>query len=287
MIIKIKKAYVFSIVLFIFLTCALIWLYPFITKAEEKEGMHVPIIMYHQITKKNSRRGDYTVMYDEFENDLKYIKEMGYTTINMTGLIDYTYGKKALPEKPIIITLDDGFESVYEYVYPLMKKYKMCAVASIVGEYTSFFTENPDHNITYSYLNWEQVEELSKSKEIEIQNHSYDLHKNNSSRHGISKKHDEDVASYNTEVGADILKMQNLMHKKTGYTPNTLTFPYGAYRNETISLAKSLGFKATLLCEERINIIKQGDTEKLYHLGRYNRPSNVSSEKFFEKILEN
>lgn len=287
MIIKIKKIYIFAMICFILLVCGFIQFAPLISVAEEKEGVKVPIIMYHQVTKKSSRRSKYTVMYEEFENDMRYIKEKGYTAIDMQDLIDYVYGKKALPEKPIIITLDDGFESVYAYVYPLMKELNMCAVASIVGEYTTFFTENPDHNITYSYLDWNEVAELTKSKEIEIQNHSYDLHKNNGSRHGISKKRDEDVVSYNSEVGTDIMKMQNIMKEKTGYVPTTLTLPFGAYKKETIDLAKDLGFKAVLLCEEKVNIIKQGDTEILYHLGRYNRPSKVSTESFFEKILEN
>ncbi|MBE6782784.1 MAG: polysaccharide deacetylase family protein [Ruminococcaceae bacterium] len=285
MVIKIRKNFVFVFVIILLFVCGFIWFEPFVTVAEEKEGIRVPIIMYHQITKKSSRKGKYTVMYSQFEEDMKYIKSKGYTTIDMTDLIDFVYGKKSLPKKPIMITFDDGFESVYAYVYPLLKEMKMCAVASIVGEYTTFFTENPDHNITYSYMDWHQIKELTQGNVIEIQNHSYDLHKNNTGRHGISKKTDENVATYNVEVGADITKMQNIMNEKTGYMPNTLTFPFGAYKNETISLSKSLGFKAALLCEERINIIKQGDTESLYHLGRYNRPSYISTEKFFENIL--
>ena len=217
---------------------------------------------------------------------MEYIKKKGYETINMTDLIKYVKGKNELPEKPIIITLDDGFETVYTYVYPLLKEMNMCAVVSIVGAYTTFFTEYPDHNIQYSYLDWNQVKELVKSDVIEIQNHSYDLHKNNSTRNGISKNNTEDVATYNNEVGADINKLQNILKEKTNYIPNTLTFPFGAYKEETILLAKNLGFDAALLCEERINKIKKGDTECLYHLGRYNRPASISTEKFFEKILD-
>ncbi len=286
MVLKIRKTYIFFTAVFIIITCAFLYFAPLITEAEENSGTPVPIIMYHQITKKTSRKGKYTVMYDEFKNDMLYLKENGYTTINMTDLISYVNGDKELPEKPIIITFDDGFESVYEYVYPLLKELDMCAVASVVGEYTTFFTENPDHNVTYSYMDWAEIKELANGNVIEIQNHSYDLHKNDSTRKGICKKKDEDVATYNTEVGADILKMQNLIKEKTGYTPNTLTFPFGAYKDETISLAKELGFKATLLCEERVNIIEKGDTEALYHLGRFNRPSSVSTERFFADIIE-
>lgn len=286
MVLKIKKMHIFFASIVFLITCSVIYFSPLVTKAEETKGRPVPIIMYHQITKKSSRRGKYTVMYDEFKNDMLYLKEKGYTTINMSDLISYVNGEKTLPEKPIIITLDDGFESVYAYVFPLLKELDMCAVASIVGEYTNFFTENPDHNITYSYLDWHEVKELVKSDVIEIQNHSYDLHKNDNNRKGISNKKDENVASYNTEVGADILKMQELMQKKTGYKPNTLTLPFGAYRKETIDLAKSLGFDAVLLCEEKINRIEIGDTDSLYRLGRYNRPSSVSTERFFADITD-
>ncbi len=287
MVFKIKKTYVFILITIIFFVSAFIYFVPFISEAEEKEGLKVPIIMYHQITKKTSRKGKYAVTLEQFEEDMKYIKEKGYTAINMTDLIDYTYTNKKLPEKVIIITIDDGFESVYEYVYPLMKELKMCAVASVVGEYANFFTENPDHNVLYSYMDWDEIIELTKTKEIEIQNHSYDLHKNNGARHGISKKKNEDTATYANEVGSDLQTMQNLMFEKTGYMPNTLTCPFGAYEQETINLAKQLGFKATLLCEEKVNIIKQGDTEALYHLGRFNRPATASTERFFENILEN
>ncbi len=285
MVIKIKKQYMFVISCILLIVCAFIWFMPFVSNAEENTGVEVPIIMYHQITKNPDKKGKYTVTYEQFEADLKHIKSKGYTTVTVTDLIKYVNGEKELPGKPIVITLDDGFETVYEYVYPLLKKMNMRAVVSIVGEYTTFYTQNPDHNINYSYLNWNQVKELTQSKFIEIQNHSYDLHKNNGERHGISKNNSEDVAAYNTEVGNDIIKMQNVMKEKTNYTPNTLTFPFGAYKEETILLAKNLGFSAALLCEERINVIKKGDTECLYHLGRYNRPASVSTEKFFEKIL--
>lgn len=286
MVLKIKKTYVFLFVCIFFFTSAFIYFLPFITNAEEKEGLKVPIVMYHQITKLSSRKGKYAVGVEQFEEDMKYIKEKGYTTIDMQDLIDYTYTKKQLPEKVIIVSIDDGFESVYEYVYPIMKKYKMCAVASIVGEYTNFFTDNPDHNVTYSYMDWGEVKELVKSNEIEIQNHSFDLHKSNCGRNGISKKSSEDTATYVSEVGNDLQKMQNMMYSKTGYKPNTLTFPFGAYKEDTITLAKQLGFKAALLCEEKINIIKPGDTESLYHLGRFNRPASISTERFFDNLLE-
>lgn len=287
MVLRIKRQHVIFVVLTLLIVSVLLLCFPFNTKAEDIEGVKVPIIMYHQITKKHSKTGRYTVLYSQFEEDMKYIKAKGYETIDMTDLTDYVNGKNKLPEKPIIITFDDGFESVYAYAYPLMKEMNMCGVASVVGEYATFFTENPDHNVTYSYMDWNQIKELTKTDIIEIQNHSYDMHKNHTDRHGISKKNNEDVATYNTEVGSDIEKMQNMMKEKTGYVPNTLTFPFGAYKKETISLAKSLGFDAALLCEERVNIIKQGDTEKLYHLGRYNRPSGISTEKFFSDILEN
>lgn len=105
-----------------------------IVNAKTENYIKVPIIMYHSILK--SRSGDYIIHPSEFESDLKCIKDNGYETITMTDLIEYVYNDKELPEKPIIITFDDGYYDNLGYAVPLLKEYNMKAVISIVGSYT-------------------------------------------------------------------------------------------------------------------------------------------------------
>lgn len=62
----------------------------------------------------------------------------------MTELINYVYNDASLPEKPIIITFDDGYYNNLSYAVPLLHKYNMKAVVSIVGEYSDRYTESDE-----------------------------------------------------------------------------------------------------------------------------------------------
>lgn len=250
-----------------------------------EDGKSLPIIMYHQITTKGSKLNKYAITPELFENDLKYLKEQGFETITMTDLLSHVYDKTPLPDKPIMITFDDGYESFYEYIYPLLKEYKMSAVVSIVGSFTDQFSENEDHNLEYSYLTWKQLNEMQNSGYVEVQNHTYDLHKISNGRKGVSKKSNESLDEYEEFLKNDILKLQEQILMYTGYKPTTLTYPFGSFSKETKEIIKEMGFLAILTCAEKINSISY-DTEWLYSLGRFNRPYGISSEAFFKKILK-
>ena len=70
---------------------------------------------------------------DILEGDLRYIAEHGYTAVSVGEILDYCAGRGELPEKPILITFDDGQLSVLTYALPLLERYDMCAVAAVVG----------------------------------------------------------------------------------------------------------------------------------------------------------
>ncbi|MCD7777330.1 MAG: hypothetical protein LUH47_02355, partial [Clostridiales bacterium] len=72
---------------------------------EEKEGIAVPILMYHNITDK-AVGSKYTVTAAELESDLNYIEEKGYTAVGINDLIAYTKGEGELPDKPVVLTFD-------------------------------------------------------------------------------------------------------------------------------------------------------------------------------------
>lgn len=253
---------------------------------QEEQRISLPILMYHNLSKKAGLLGRYVVSVEQFEKDLKYIQENKFTPITMTELIEYVYEGEPLPEKPIMITFDDGYESFYAYAYPLLQKYNMKAVMSIVGAYTDLFTKTPDHNLDYSHLTWDEVNEMSKSGLVEIQNHSFDMHKNGGDRKGCAKKNRENVKAYEIELKQDLLKMQEETLQFTGIKPNTFTYPYGALCPEALPILKEMGFRAALTCYEVKNEITASDSEALYSLGRFNRESGVSTEQFFAKLAK-
>ncbi len=277
--------------------CALIIFFSFIgaisyenkstATISQAQSVKLPIVMYHHITEDESKTGKYTVLAEELESDLEYILSKGYTAVTVQDLIDFVNHGKSLPEKPIMITFDDGFESFYCLAFPLLKAHSVKAVVSVIGSITEKYSKINDHNINYSNLTFDEIKELNENGLVEIQNHSYDMHHNHpNGRKGMSKKKNEAEEDYALVLKNDLDKMQEIMWNNCKIKPTAVVYPYGAYSENTLEAVKNCGFECTMLCEERINLITKGNTECLYNLGRYNRPSGVSTEVFFENILE-
>ena len=280
MIIKAKRFYILIVSMFILASSLLI-------SADSKENLNdkikLPIIMYHHISKKSSALGDYVITPEQFETDLKYIKQKGYEAITAQNLVDYYNGNFKLPEKPIMITFDDGYLSFYEYAYPLLKKHDMKAVLSIIGKYTDLYSDCDDRNVNYAHVTWDNVAEMSKSGLVEIANHTYDLH-TLTERKGSTIKSGEKVDCYQMMLSSDLKIVQQKVSDSTGITPTTFTYPFGRVCKQSYSIIEEMGFKVSLGCEEKINYL---DKEKpdLYKLKRFNRAHGKTSESFFKNIL--
>ncbi|MCL2488889.1 MAG: polysaccharide deacetylase family protein, partial [Oscillospiraceae bacterium] len=199
-------------------------------------------------------------------------------------LIAYVGGNGSLPEKPVMITFDDGFLNNITYAVPLLEQYGMRAVIAVVGKYTEDSEASGDRNPSYAYLNWEDIRQLIASDIVEIQNHSYDLHKKGP-RIGADRKKGEAMEDYERILGEDITTYRRLMDEKTGYTAAAFAYPLGEYSKSSEEVLKKQGFSATMTCREKINTITR-DPDCLFGLGRFNRPGGVSTGKFFERVLK-
>lgn len=239
--------------------------------------VEVPIIMYHSILKDPAMHGEYVVSPDAFEDDLIFLKENGYNTIVMQDLINYVYEDKELPEKPVILTFDDGFYNNYLYAYPLVIKYNFKMVLSPVVAFTEKYSDSEDFGASYANCRWIDLKEMKKSGYVEIQNHTYDMHSNSGTRLGIKKNTQETVSMYAETITEDLTKAQDAFKYHLKYTPTTFTYPFGAYSKESTDILKKLGFKASLCCEENTNTITK-DKNCLYNLGRFLRSNNRSVE---------
>lgn len=254
------------------------------TAAQTNGELKLPVLMYHHILKNEARLGDYVISPAQLESDFKYITEHGYTSISSEELLSYVNGG-TLPEKCVMITFDDGYESVYEYAFPLLKKYKLKATVSIIGKHTDIFSNpNEPNNVNYGHLSWDQLREMQKSGFVEIENHTYDMHENaGKSRYGIRIKKGESTESYKAALTKDIGGLTKQIKEEIGVTPITFAYPFGAICKESKPILTELGFKVILTCEEKINIINQG-TEEPIILKRFNRAHKYSTYQFFNKL---
>lgn len=286
MIIRVKKS-ILLIAAVILLFCVAMFSRGERRTTSAPQSVSIPVIMYHQISHSSKNTGKYVIAADELEKDMLYLREKGYETVSVADLINYTEGRGALPQKCVMLTFDDGYETGYTILYPLLQKYNMKAVISVIGSLTELYTEKEDHNDSYSYLDSDEIRILSQSPLVEIENHSYNMHFCESGkRKGINKLYGESSDEYKKTVGGDLEKMQLYLLKKTGVLPKAIAYPYGECCSDTIEMCKRLGFEVTFTCEEKVNTITRYRSESLMNLGRFNRSGTTDRETFFSRILK-
>lgn len=249
------------------------------------EGQELLILMYHGILPDNSRGlGDYVISVSEFEDDLRWLDENGYRSVTLREVIDHVKTGAAIPEKPVMITFDDGYYNNYLYAYPLLQTYSCHMVLSPICRWSDFYSEQKTADERYTHVTWEQLREMTASGLVEVANHTYDLHTCNHGRQGSAKKRGESVAAYQQLLHADVQRAQERFSAELGASPAAFTYPFGAVSGEALDVLRELGFEAAFTCEEKINRLTDNE-DCLYKLGRYKRPHNVSAAVFFDKIL--
>lgn len=246
------------------------------------EITYLPIVMYHHISTSQRRLCDYTISPSTFKGDLEYLCSHGYTTISLNQLLAYTRGEGELPEKPIMITFDDGQASFGAYALPLLEEYNMCAVLAIIGRCADTYTETEDHNINYSYFSWPELAELNNSPCVELSAHTYDMHTMNK-RKGCKIMKSEDLEGYTSAFERDLELLETRFETYIGEKPLAFAYPYGFYCKEAKEILRERGYSILFTCTERVNKLT-GDPEDLFSLCRFNRPSCIDREQFFKKL---
>lgn len=248
--------------------------------AAETEYVSVPIIMYHQISENRRLWGRYVIPAETLRGDFEHIKKLGYTTVTVSDIINHVNGIADLPEKPIVLSFDDGQRSMLTKVLPLLEEFGFCAVMSVVGSLCDMYTKNGDTSDSYAYLNLRDLKVLADSGRVELGNHTYNLH-SLSKRKGIEKLKSESDEEYSAMLKEDILKNNQLIFDAAGKRPQVVAYPYGVHSDLAEQVLHEIGVTATLSCAQRVNRITKS-SDCLYDLGRFNRPYGKSSDTFFE-----
>ena len=187
----------------------------------------VPILMYHYLSSPpfdaDKYRVDLSVLPSEFDKQLRYLKENGYTTISLNDLALALAGRLELPEKPIILTFDDGYRDNYENAFPILKAHEMKATFFIITDLQDI--EHP------AYMTWAMVEEMAAAgMNIEIHTKSH------------PNLQDRSDAYMEEEVGV----AQEIIAFHTGVVPYFLTYPGGTYDEKTVEQVEALGLWGAL-----------------------------------------
>lgn len=254
------------------------------TPAGTPESKRVPVLMYHSILKDPARQGRYIVSPDVLRADLAYLAQNGYESVFVSELAAFVREGTPLPEKPVLITFDDGHYNNLTYVLPLLRETGNKALVSVVGAYCQKYQQQPDPNPNYAYLSWDEVRQLAESGVFEIGCHSYDLHAEDA-RQGAGRKWGESDEAYREVLTRDTEKALALLWDGAGIVPCAYAYPFGIVAEGSGEVLSALGFGCTFSCRERVNVITQGRPESLLCLGRFNRPAGIATEDFMARAL--
>ena len=244
----------------------------------------IPVLMYHSINSNKNRASDYVITPAAFRGDMEWLQKNGYHTVVVQDLLNYVEQGIPLPEKPVMVTFDDGYYNNYLNVFPILKELQMKAVISIIGTETDKYSALEETSENYSHLTWYQINEMMKSGLVEFQNHSYNMHKsggNDGPRKGISKMKGESTESYQKAIREDVGKAQARYTEMTGWTPTAFAYPFGSVSRDSYPVLEELGFRVTLDAQGRIFRLTR-DPDCLRRIPRFNRPWGTTAQQIIE-----
>ena len=248
---------------------------------EPPETAQVPIIMYHSLAGNGK---DTAISGEAFRADLQYLQESGYEAVSLGALVDFVHHGAPLPEKPVVLTFDDGYYNNYSVGLPLVKQYHTPIVISIIGKDTEIWSEISSTDEKNGHLTWAQIREMADTGLVEIANHTWDLHKTENGRKGVAMKLGENREHYGEMLRADIRRLQENLAQHCGLSPIGFTYPFGRVCPAATEELAGMGFTVTLACHDGINILTRGDGACLYELHRYNRTPERSVQTILESL---
>lgn len=175
----------------------------------------VPVLMYHVIGDGSS---SLYVAVGDFEAQMDWLAKNGYHPVTLRQLYRNQTGGEALPDKPLVITFDDGYASFYTVGYPAFRKHRFPAVLFAVP---GFFGRP-------GYVTAEQVLEMDRGGLIEIGSHTL---------------HHHDLPSLGeAELTREVAGSKRDLEERLGHSVDFFCYPAGAYNAKVLAAVKAAGY---------------------------------------------
>ena len=188
----------------------------------------IPILTYHRFAENCS--SPLCMPTETFERQMRYLKENGYHVITAEDLVAFLEYRRGLPKKSVLITMDDGYRSVYKIAYPILNKYGFKATLFI---YTSFV------GVSKMAITWNQLKEM-QANGFTIGSHTINHSDLTNPKAGEAEQ--EHVARIKEELNGS----KKMLDKKLGQNTYFLAYPFGYYDQRSIQMAKDAGYKLAM-----------------------------------------
>jgi peptidoglycan/xylan/chitin deacetylase (PgdA/CDA1 family) len=194
------------------------------------EGTTVTVLIFHRIGE--DKYPTTNIAVERFREQLEYLKENDYTVIPLQQLLQFLRNGMGLPERSVVITIDDGYRSVYENGWPVLRDYGY--------PFTVFLYVRATDNKHWNYMTWDQVMEM-KAAGVDFQNHGF------AHDHMAFRPSGMDMDEYRAWIRTDLALSTRILSEKLKERPRYFAVPYGEYNMDLLEEIRSFGYEAILL----------------------------------------
>jgi peptidoglycan/xylan/chitin deacetylase (PgdA/CDA1 family) len=195
----------------------------------------VPILCYHRFGA--TCRSALCVSETAFRAQLDYLKDNGYRTISLGELYEFITYKRAVPLRSVVITIDDGYRSIYDIAFPLLKEYGFTATMFV---YTDFI------GATSLATTWDQLREM-KAAGFEIESHSV------SHSDLTLKRKGETDAAYRQRITMELTRSKAIIDRELDQDTRFMAYPYSKYNRWVLAQTDAAGYRLGLTVERGAN----------------------------------
>lgn len=178
----------------------------------EETGNSLYILMYHDFVREGEPCGPWTMTDTRFREDLQWLSDHGYTTVLPSEVI----AGDPLPEKAVLLSLDDGYASNYQIAAPILEEFQAKAVISLIVERRDSGYPNA--------MTWDMCRELLGSGRIEFGSHTYNAHEE---RQWVQRVGNETQEEYEARIFPDIQKSIDRIEEELGTKVQYFAYPQG------------------------------------------------------------
>lgn len=249
----------------------------------------VAILMYHAFTEDEADTGSLCTLASEFARQLSALRDAGYTSVGYADLIEFVNGEGKLPEKPLLISIDDGYQNNLDLAAPLLETYGFCANIAVIGVSIGHTTyKDTDIPIT-SHFSLEDARPWVARGVLTVTTHSYDMHQVTAvdgagCRRGVLQMPGEAEPDYIAALTQDYTRAQEQLAGLPGTPLPVFTYPFGAYSELSERVLQELGVQVTITIADGANRLVKGEPETLRLLRRINVPAGMEPDVLLSSI---
>lgn len=232
----------------------------------------IPVLMYHNLAESYPAGSEGANITPKlFEEHMLGILDRGYTPIFVADYYNSVQRGEALPEKPIIVTFDDGYLSNYEIAYPILKRLNIPATIFVVTSTIGATTESGA--VSTPHFNWAQAREMQDSGIIDIHSHSH-THRNM-------------TAISPAELQEELRLSRYLIERNLNKNCFVFSYPFGGYNEVTKNLCRYAGYRMQILvnyAESGQDYLANNTKSGIEHFTRLTISGDMSVDELFKVI---